>query len=137
MQIKVDWDDAILAELINNGLDAALMPQLEKACLMIEAAAKKNCPVDDGQLRQSIESEVKEENGKLVGYIGSNVEYAPYVEYGTGIYAADGNGRQTPWVYQSADGTYVYTQGNQPQPFLQPAIDDNQSNILEMFEGLI
>ena len=45
---------------------------------MVEAQAKVNCPVDDGQLRQSIGSEIKGN----IGAIGTNVEYAPYVELG-------------------------------------------------------
>lgn len=137
MKIKVEWDNTALEEFIAKGLDEALKPQLEKACLMIEAEAKVNCPVDDGQLRQSIESEIKETNNGLIGYVGTNVEYAPYVEFGTGIYAVKGDGRQTPWVYPTADGSFVYTQGNQPQPFLQPAVDSTQGDIIAMFEGVI
>jgi hypothetical protein len=68
---------------------------LTKACLLVENDAKKRCPVDTGQLRQSITHEVEGNTG----VIGTNVEYAPYVEYGTGIHAKDGNGRQTPWSY--------------------------------------
>ena len=67
---------------------------------MVEAQAKVNCPVDDGQLRQSIGSEVKGN----IGAIGTNVEYAPYVHQGTGIYAVNGDGRKTRWKYQDAKG---------------------------------
>lgn len=43
--------------------------------------AKKLCPVDTGNLREHISSEIDLED--LTAYIGTNVEYAPYVEYGT------------------------------------------------------
>ena len=44
-----------------------------------EGYAKEDCPVDTGRLRASISNKV-EESEKAV-YIGTNVEYAPYVEY--------------------------------------------------------
>jgi HK97 gp10 family phage protein len=52
---------------------------LEKIGLVAEGYAKKLAPVDTGRLRNSISHEV---DGQDV-YIGSNVEYAPYVELGT------------------------------------------------------
>lgn len=44
-----------------------------------ETYAKKATPVDTGRLRNSISHTVDGETA----YIGSNVEYAPYVELGT------------------------------------------------------
>ena len=52
---------------------------LEKIGLTAEGYAKSNAPVDTGRLRNSISHEVNEQDV----YIGSNVEYAPYVELGT------------------------------------------------------
>lgn len=48
--------------------------------LRVEGVAKRICPVDTGRLRASISSRV--EPGP-VGVVGTNVEYAPYVELGT------------------------------------------------------
>lgn len=103
---------------------------LTKACLLVENDAKKNCPVDTGQLRQSITHEVEGNTG----VIGTNVEYAPYVEYGTGIYAKDGNGRQTPWSYKDSKGNWHRTVGQHPQPFLEPALLENEEEILNLIE---
>ncbi|MCD4839732.1 HK97 gp10 family phage protein [Neobacillus sedimentimangrovi] len=47
----------------------------------IEADAKRLVPVDTGHLRRSIATAFK--NGGLTAYIGTNVEYALYVEFGT------------------------------------------------------
>ena len=52
---------------------------LEKVGLVAEGYAKAKAPVDTGRLRNSISHEVNEQDV----YIGSNVEYAPYVELGT------------------------------------------------------
>lgn len=103
---------------------------LTKACLLVENDAKKRCPVDTGQLRQSITHEVEGNTG----VIGTNVEYAPYVEYGTGIHAKDGNGRQTPWSYQDSQGNWHRTVGQYPQPFLEPSLLENEEEILKLIE---
>jgi len=52
---------------------------LAKAVLVVERQAKEDCPVDTGRLRSSITSEVS----GLEGKVGTNVEYAGFVEYGT------------------------------------------------------
>ena len=44
-----------------------------------ETYAKRLCPVDTGRLRNSIAHEVEGQDA----YIGTNVEYAPFIEYGT------------------------------------------------------
>ena len=64
--------------------------RVKKACLLVENQAKMDCPVDEGVLRASITSEVEVTENEIVGRIGSNEEYAPYVHNGTGIYAKDG-----------------------------------------------
>ena len=122
-----------LSKVIKDILPKKLDLGLTKACMIVENKAKEHCPVDDGTLRASITSEVK--NG--VGLVGTNVEYAPYVHEGTGIYAKNGNGRQTPWTYRSADGTYHRTVGQKPKPFLQDALDEEMPNILDCFKELI
>lgn len=47
--------------------------------------AKQYCPVDTGRLRSSISFEV---DTRATATVGTNVEYAPYVEYGTSRMAA-------------------------------------------------
>lgn len=53
---------------------------MEESCLMIEADGKLNCPVKTGTLRRSITHEVEQDDSTITGLVGSNVEYAPYVE---------------------------------------------------------
>lgn len=47
---------------------------------MAESYAKAACPVDTGRLRNSITHQQYSEDTEV---IGTNVEYAPYVELGT------------------------------------------------------
>lgn len=51
---------------------------LEAIGLTAEGHAKKETPVDTGRLRNSISHSTDDE----AAYIGTNVEYAPYVELG-------------------------------------------------------
>lgn len=60
-------------------LEAAKKKALEAIGLLAEGYAKQNCPVDTGRLRNSIGHAKDKENA----YIGTNVEYAPYVELGS------------------------------------------------------
>ena len=99
---------------VSDNIKEALLRGLEKCGLMAEGYAKKLCPVDTGNLRNSITHEVVEDENAV--YIGTNNEYAAYVELGTGIYAEGGGGRPTPWVYQDANGNWHYTHGQKPKP---------------------
>lgn len=63
----------------------ALPEQIEQALTAIgltaETYAKQECPVDTGRLRNSITNAVRADEKAV--YIGTNVEYAPYIELGT------------------------------------------------------
>lgn len=105
--------------------------KVKRACMVVENQAKQDCPVDLGILRASITSEVETTAESIVGRIGSNEEYAPYVHNGTGIYAVEG-GRKTPWKYQAQAGKYKgwhITKGQRPQPFLSYALLFNMDKI--------
>lgn len=123
MRVEVIGVDALMAKLSAVDVQEAL----NDSCLLVENTAKENCPVDSGQLRNSIASNVSGETGE----VGTNVEYAPYVEYGTGVFNP---GRLTPWSYQDASGEWHTTTGQKPQPFLVPALDSNRDKILNIFK---
>lgn len=74
-----------------------------------------------GTLRKSITHKVVDDTV----YVGSNVNYAPYVELGTGIYATDGNGRKSPWVWVDKNGKAHYTRGMKPNHMLKKSIADH------------
>lgn len=117
-------------------IKAALLRGLEKIGLVAEGYAKKLCDGfknPTGTLRNSITHEV--DDGEPAVYIGTNNEYAIYVELGTGIYAEGGGGRPTPWVYQDAKGNWHYTRGNKAQPFLKPAAADHAGQYRDILES--
>lgn len=55
--------------------------------------------VDTGRYKNSITHTVVDDTV----YIGSNLHYAKYNEFGTGKFATDGNGRPGWWVYVISD----------------------------------
>lgn len=65
----------------SQGIQRAIDRALEEIGLAAEGYAKRACPVDTGNLRNSITHAV--ESGEDAVYVGTNVEYAPYVEMGT------------------------------------------------------
>lgn len=73
------------SEEVLNALDSALLRGLEAVGMTAETYAKQDCPVDTGRLRNSIAHAVNEE--EKAAYIGSNVQYAAFVEYGHHRYA--------------------------------------------------
>lgn len=106
--------------------------KMDKACLVVESQAKQNCPVDIGILRASITSETEVTASEIVGRVGTNEEYGPYVHNGTGIYAKDGNGRKTSWGYTVRAGKHKgfhWTKGQRPQPFLENAKLEKKSAV--------
>lgn len=68
-------------EEVSQGIQRAMDRALEEIGLAAEGYAKRACPVDTGNLRNSITHAV--ESAENAVYVGTNVEYAPYVEMGT------------------------------------------------------
>ena len=77
-------NDIVFEEHIDEVLaacDSAYFRGLEACGMAAETYAKKDAPVDTGRLRNSIAHQVNKEEKAC--YIGTNVEYAPYQEFGT------------------------------------------------------
>ena len=129
-------------EEIDKRLAKMLSPEqidkaLKKACLVVERAAKQKAQVGrgTGDLARSIKSDVVNHEG----IVHTNLEYAPYVEYGTGIFAEEGGRQDVPWCYKDLKtGEFVYTSGRQPAPFMRPALDENREDVKRILrEGIL
>jgi len=99
---------------------------------MIESAAKAKAPVDDGELRDKLDHNVTKKGNQMIGKMGSPLDYAPYVEFGTGEFAENGAGRKGGWSYQDEEGNWHYTKGQKPQPYLRPAFRENKKNVQDI-----
>lgn len=118
---------------VKAAFNAQILAALETCGLAAEGYAKKLCPVDTGNLRNSITHTVNE--GEQAAYIGTNSNYAIYVEMGTGIYV--NGGRDTPWVYKDAKGNWHRTRGHPAQSFIKPSVADHADQYKKILESAL
>lgn len=117
-EIKTDNTDAII-----KATDEAIYNALQTIGDKAADYAAGLAPVQTGNLKGSMESEVNQQEKAV--YIGTAVEYAPYVEFGH---------HQEVGRYVPAIGARLVREFVPAQPFLKPAIQnhlDEYKNILE------
>ena len=114
-------------------IERELLNALEEASGELEGQVKDNSRVDTGKTRDSWNHKVDEH--KFEAYVGSNYQNAIWEEFGTGIYAQNGNGRKdVPWVYQDEQGKWHRTKGKKPSRALHNAFNDMKNRIETFFE---
>ena len=116
----------IIKDMVDTDKIAAAMG---KACALVEKEAKLNAPKDTGALRRSISSKVEVDGKEVIGTVFTPLEYAPYIEYGTGLFAESGGRKDVPWHYQDDKGEWHSTNGIHPCPFMRSALLDNRNRI--------
>ena len=111
-----DSDSAALVEIRENNaaqVEAALNSAIAKALTMIgqqaEGYAQAICPVATGRRRNSITNAIDTEANAV--FIGTNVEYGPYVELGTSR--------------------------RHPHPYLKPAAADHADEYRAILKGCL
>ena len=124
-EIRIEGMEAILEKLEGAIDEQKMKDALGKACAVVERSAKQKAPKGTGELRRSITSKV--ENG--VGIVFTPLEYAPYVEFGTGLFAEEGGRQDVPWCYKDDKGEWHSTSGMKPQPYMRPALNENREQI--------
>lgn len=128
MAIFNDYSDEVL-----EAFDEACLRALERCGQQAEGYAKDLCPVDTSNLRNSISHKVDE--GEPAAYIGTNSEYAAYVEFGTGFHSTIGGGTtKTHWVYMGDDGEWHIGKPMKAQPYLKPAIANHVGTYRNIFK---
>ena len=140
MNINIEFlnVDSVLNALDDIGDSPEVRNALGRACAVVERSAKQKAPKDTGALRRSITSKVEVEGNELVGTVYTPLEYAPYVEYGTGLFAEEGGSKDVPWCYQDDKGDWHTTSGQKPQPFMRPALNENREEVIRIIkEALI
>ena len=100
---NVEWYGADVIRSANSAKKGALT----MAAIVVNMDATMLAPVDTGNLRDSVTYEVDEDEAR----VGTNVDYAPHLEYGTVKMAA--------------------------QPYLRPSLDNNKSQIEKMIGDVI
>lgn len=136
MSFEIDGLDNVLENIsaVSDNTDK-LEAAIVRACLLVERSAKQKAPKGNGDLARSISSKVETSGSEVIGTVFTPLFYAPYVEYGTGLFAEAGNGRKdVPWHYQDDEGEWHTTSGMKPQPFMRPALNENREQIIRMLE---
>lgn len=137
MAIEFEGLEDVLLALDSKQTEADTVKAMGYACALVEKAAKQKARKVTGALQRSIESEVRNEGGNIVGVVYTTLEYAPYVEFGTGLFAEGGGRTDVPWHYQDDKGEWHSTSGQKPRPFLRPALNENREQITRLLgEGL-
>lgn len=163
MDIKLEGLEKIIANIEDIADTSNLTKTMGKACALVERDAKEYAYASrgEGDLMRSITSEVDIEGNEVVGTVFTPLEYAPYREYGTGLFAENGDGRKdVPWYihigYGADDITpeavkryhfpiaygkngekFAVTSGSRPRPFLRPALQKNKEKVVSILkEGL-
>ena len=102
---------------------------VNKAAAVVNAGAKRNCPVDTGLLRESIHAQPAQAQGNdVTATIGTSVEYAPYVEFGTGSRGG------YPYKTSLALSYKKNWPGQQAQPFLGKSLNENKATVEKIIQ---
>jgi len=139
-----------------------MLMAMRTATLLVQRSAKTNAPVNTGRLRASIVPSVMQHGDVIEGVVGSNVEYAPYMEFGTkphwpplapimrwvhlkrlaGTYSiktrrrTGGASRQRSQDYIVAKWIQksIAKKGTKARKFLEKAFEQNLPRITQMFD---
>ena len=132
MKLEIEGLEKIVERIQDMAQTQKMERAMGKACAIVERDAIKKAPKGAGDLRRSIQSRVEKDGKDIVGVIFTPLEYAPYVEYGTGLFAETGGRTDVPWVYCDDKGDFYSTSGMKPQPYMRPALNENREKILEI-----
>lgn len=135
-------------ELMNGNVNEALKQGILAGSLLVEKEAKLNVKTSTGVLRESINHELIEGEKSIIGIIGTNVKYAPYIELGTGPIGEANKPeiagkknisyRDTPWVYFSEEKqSFFTTSGQAGKPYLYPALANNKEQIKKLMSEAV
>lgn len=123
---------------VKDALDDKALQFLEEAASEVESAARRNSRVDFGHLKGSWAHLTDDSSYEAT--IGSPLQNAIWEEFGTGEYAAAGDGRKGGWSYQDDAGDWHHTRGKSPNRTLHRAFDSTKAAIIrraqEIFKEL-
>lgn len=133
-----------LDQVVNDLHGREFQAGMRQATLIVQRDARLNAPVDTGRLRSSISTSLNQTGNTIEGVVGSNVDYAPYMELGTGRFVGNSpyfpppralavwarrHGMPSGWVVAYA----IYKAGGTRGRFyLQDAFDKNEETIKQL-----
>jgi HK97 gp10 family phage protein len=111
--------------------------QIERSAINIEREAKNLCPVDDQILRPSIAKKVTAtDSGRVLeAEVGTTVEYAPFVEFGTGSGVSIPAGQEE--FAMQFKGKTGRVRNYPARPFLFPAWERERPKFVKSMEAIL
>ena len=120
-------------EKINDKVVKLVPEMVQVTGTKIQMDAKRDVPRDTSRLHNSIKNYA--EDGGLTAVIETNVEYAPYVEFGTGSMVSIPSGMNS---YASQfRGSGIRDVNTSPQPFMMPAFERHSQRFIDALNKLI
>lgn len=126
--------DEIIAyyDKVEKELQEDVKKAINKSVKVVLINAKNSAPVDTGNLRRSIHSELNIDKGKIEGKVVTAVDYAPYVEFGTGeLGIATNTNSKIPVTYTKGFN------GQVAQPFFYPVYYEEEENFKRALKDIL
>jgi HK97 gp10 family phage protein len=125
---------------LDSVIQDSVMIQVAIQAKEVQAQAKLLCPVNQGELRNSIMSTAQKTEYGAIGKVFTNKDYASYVEFGTGPTGQENHDGISPdvnvtysqrgWSYVDTDtGEWIFTNGQAAQPYMYPALKNNEQKV--------
>lgn len=163
--MSVEGVSKFTAQINRLKAEALTKKHLEEAGNFVLSAAVLLAPKNQGYLQNNIYLDVEEDQGTLRATVYTNVEYARYVEFGTGPVGARNHEGTSPnvtptytmhawgipadqvdaataahygWQLSTYKGKQYYAfpfYGQPAQPFMYPALKDNEDTVRDIIVG--
>lgn len=133
------------------GIEEEVYQSVEACGEFVRDDARLRAPVDIGDLRKSINHTTEQEGEEVVDTVHTNSDHAVFVEFGTGPVGAASHAGTAPDVniaYSSkkwrakipslvseTDAGIRYVEGQAAQPYLYPALKDNEEQLEAKLEA--
>ena len=144
-------------EAMGGNIESVMTRAVEQQAEVVRGSAIDLCPVNHGELRNSIRTFVIYDGDGVMGEVYTNAPHAVYVEFGTGPVGAENHTgispnvsptyRTEPWWFpvddpadalrygwhtsETKEGQLLaYTAGQPAQPFMYPAMKQNERRVI-------
>lgn len=101
--------DGLMGTLSGIDITGTAEKNVEQAAQHLQGEIRSRAPVRTGHLRSSYDYVVRSQGDSTVAFVGTNVNYSQYQEFGTSIMGA--------------------------QPHVRPALDSNRQQLVEIMAG--
>ena len=142
----IEGIEELFAKLENlSDIEAEVLQSVEECGAFVRDDARLRAPVDIGDLRKSISHTTEQNDGEVMSTVHTNSDHAVFVEFGTGpvgaashagtspevsvTYSAQKWKGRIPALVSDTDSGIRYIEGQPAQPYLYPALKDNEGQI--------